>query len=199
MALIVVGSSNGGMQTACNCASLLTPKWYHAVHARCTDAVCTPPWCCKAACIHEQVALCVSACSCAHLHADLYGHMLCVPMQLGRHPSAATTHRSCSYLHADLALRNCPLPAVALPLLRNPMLELRTLEVDVSACEGIANSTLEPLLLALLCRPPTGAAPLEGLAITRCPNTINAVQCVRSVTEQLEADFGVSGVALSVQ
>ncbi len=80
------------------------------------------------------------------------------------------------------------------------MLALRTLHLNFEVVEGISvNRMLEPLLLVLLCRPHTGAAPLESLTITDCPSTVDAVQCVRSVTEQLEACFGLTGVDLFVE
>ncbi len=105
-----------------------------------------------------------------------------------------------AHLHAGLELLRCSFPAVALPLLRNPMLALRDLYLDVGDAEGsISSSTLEPLLLVLLSRPHTGAAPLERLTITYCPSTVDAAQCVRSVTEQLEVCFELTGVDLSVE
>ncbi len=80
------------------------------------------------------------------------------------------------------------------------MLGLRDLYLDFEVVEGSSvNSTLEPLLLVLLCRPHTGAAPLESLTVTDCPSTLDAAQCVRSVTEQLEVCFGLTGVDLSVE
>ncbi len=80
------------------------------------------------------------------------------------------------------------------------MLALCDLQLDFEVVEDvIANSTLEPLLLVLLCRPHTGAAPLEHLTVTYCPRTLDATQCVRLVTEQLEVCFGLTGVELSVQ
>ncbi len=106
----------------------------------------------------------------------------------------------CTHLRAGLELHDCSFPAVALPLLRNPMLALRHLYLDFESVEGsIESSTLAPLLLVLLCRSPTAVTPLERLTITGCPSTLDAEECVRSVTEQLEACFGLTGVELSVQ
>ncbi len=104
-----------------------------------------------------------------------------------------------THLHADLALHNCSFPAVALPLLRNPMFALRDLYLDLEVIKDVIDSsTLKPLLLVLLCRPHTGAAPLRSLTITGCPSTLNAAQCMQSVTEQLELCFGLTGVDLYV-
>ncbi len=114
--------------------------------------------------------------------------------------ACAFCDRSCAHLHADLRLYSCSFPAVALPLLRNPMLALRDLYLDVKHAEGmVGNSTLEPLLLVLLCRPHTGAPPLRSLTVIGCPSTLDCAQFVGSVTEQLEVCFGLTGVALSVE
>lgn len=104
------------------------------------------------------------------------------------------------HVHAGLDLQRCSFPVVALPLLRNPMLALRDLYLDFEFVEGsTVNGTLQPLLLALLCRSPTGVTPLERLTVIGCPSTLDAAQCMQSVTEQLEVCFGLTGVELSLQ
>ncbi len=100
-------------------------------------------------------------------------------------------------LLAGLSLWGCSFPLAALPLLRFPLLRLVHLELDIGACEGVSNTALEPLLL-LLCRPHSGALPLQQLKCMRCPQQLDKERCVQYVLEHLEKDFGVTGVTVLV-
>ncbi len=100
-------------------------------------------------------------------------------------------------VHAGLELLGCGFSATALPLLRNPMLQLRTLTVELDHSDDMDAADLESLLL-LLCRPHSFAAPLQRLTVTGCCEDIDTQDCEDSVQEQLQVDFGVSGVLLDV-
>lgn len=108
-------------------------------------------------------------------------------------------------LLAALELQGCAFPVAALPLLRNPMLQLRDLKLDVvnqdgleAATRGLEAATLESVLL-LLCRPHSGVAPLASLTVNGCSEDVEAGECEESVRMQLELDFGVTGVELCVE
>lgn len=90
--------------------------------------------------------------------------------------------------NADLALSNCSFPAAALPFLRIPMTKLTYLSIDLGRCEGLDTGTLEHVLL-LLCRPHIYAAPVQLMACSRCPPSVDVKECTRSVKEQLRRDF----------
>ncbi len=98
---------------------------------------------------------------------------------------------------AELELPACNVPVTALPLLRCPMLRLTRLVLDLgrSGCEGMDSAVLVPLLM-LLCRPHGGASPLQYLAGTGGPESLDVDQCQRSLEEQLQLCFG--GVDVSI-
>ncbi len=99
-------------------------------------------------------------------------------------------------LLAGFELLYCEFPVTGLPLLRNPMLRLTRLTVDLSecGCDNMGSATLEPLLL-LLCMPHDRAVPLRRLKVVHWPLDGESEQ---SVQEQLEAAFGVTGVAIDL-
>lgn len=101
-------------------------------------------------------------------------------------------------LHAGLELA-CEFPVTCLPLLRNPMLRLTRLMVNLGecGCDHMDSATLEPLLL-LLCMPHSGAVPLRRLKVLYWPLDEESEQSVQSVQGQLEAAFGVTGVTIDL-
>lgn len=96
-----------------------------------------------------------------------------------------------------LVLSDCHVPLAALPGLRPHMTHLTHLDVDLSSLDSIDAEVLVSVAL-LLCRPHPGAAQLQHLSFCECPRDVDVGLCEQLVMQQLEDDFGVTGLEVEI-
>ncbi len=89
------------------------------------------------------------------------------------------------------------MPVAALPGLRPHMTSLTSLDVDLGCHDSIDPDVLISIAL-LLARPHPGAAQLQHLKLGGCPGDVDIGLCEQSIKQQLEDDFGVTGVEVEL-
>ncbi len=96
---------------------------------------------------------------------------------------------------AGLHLIRCSFPLPALPAMRAHMPQLQQLELGLRYVRGVDESALGSALV-LVCRPHHGAVQLRHITCYACPSSVDREACRQAVLQQLQGDFGVTGVTV---